>query len=169
MNRTQLFRSAILSLLFITPFVLQAQIESDITSRMAGSATAAYYYVAKPGELTIQVNLWGAVARPGRYEVSNKTDLIQLLSFAGGPLNNAKLSEIRVTRLSGRDSETTRQSFFVSLDDLDKVNEEEIRLLPGDTIFIDTTPWADVLSWLSVLATVATLTYAIVRIIVVAN
>jgi protein involved in polysaccharide export with SLBB domain len=38
----------------------------------------------------MQVNIWGFVKNPGRYEVPSSTDLIQLISFAGGPVQYAE-------------------------------------------------------------------------------
>ena len=46
-----------------------------------------------------QVNIWGFVQKPGRYEVPSSTGLIQLISFAGGPVQYAKLDEVKLTRL----------------------------------------------------------------------
>ena len=161
MTCSSLSRTITLSLLLITPLLLHAQIESDITSRMAGSATAAYYYIAKPGELTINVNLWGQVRLPGRYEVASKTDLIQLLSLAGGPTTAAKLSEVKVTRIFPTDSGLARQDHYVNLENLEGVTEEDMKLYPGDTIFFDTTAWAQVKDVLSALASVSTFSYSL--------
>ena len=161
MNRTSLFRFLSLILFLVTPLLLHGQIESDLTSRFAGSATAAYYYIAKPGELTINVNLWGQVRFPGRYEVSSKTDLIQFLSLAGGPTTAAKLSEVKVTRISVTDSGLIRQDHYVNLENLESVTEEDMKLYPGDTIFFDTTAWAQVKDVLSVLASVSTFSYSL--------
>src|SRR5512143_799635 len=83
---------------------LQMIASAQTTETGVGTATptqqaASYYYVAKPGELTMQVNIWGDVQRPGRYEISTATDLIQLMSYAGGPTREADLSEVRITRI----------------------------------------------------------------------
>ncbi len=51
-----------------------------------------------PGVVLMKVNLWGAVARPGIHYVPIHTDLLTLLSYAGGPLDNAKLGDITIKR-----------------------------------------------------------------------
>lgn len=46
----------------------------------------------------MQVNLWGGVTKPGIHYVPVHTDLITLLSYAGGPVEGAKLNEIVIKR-----------------------------------------------------------------------
>ncbi len=54
---------------------------------------------AEPGYVTIAVNLWGDVTTPGRYEVAQDTDLIDLITLAGGPRGFASPIEYRVARI----------------------------------------------------------------------
>ncbi|MBM4162658.1 MAG: hypothetical protein FJ217_16365 [Ignavibacteria bacterium] len=61
---------------------------------------------AQPGG---QVNIWGFVQKPGRYEVPSSTDLIQLISYAGGPVQYAKLDEVKLTRWILYDTTGKRQ------------------------------------------------------------
>jgi hypothetical protein len=49
-------------------------------------------------ELTIPVKVWGEVVRPGIYDVPIGYDMLGVLSVAGGPLNSAKLTNVRVLR-----------------------------------------------------------------------
>jgi RNase P/RNase MRP subunit p30 len=73
---------------------------------------------------------------PGRYEVASSTDLIQLISFAGGPVQYAKLDEVKLTRLILNDSAGAKQEFILNLEHLDKLNQSSLALYPGNTIFI---------------------------------
>ncbi|MGM0547530.1 MAG: hypothetical protein ACQEST_12510 [Bacteroidota bacterium] len=41
--------------------------------------------IAKPGEESVLINLWGDVNAPGRFMVPTGTTLIELISFARGP------------------------------------------------------------------------------------
>jgi hypothetical protein len=59
---------------------------------------AAQYYLGEQDELLIKVNIWGLVRRPGQYMVPKDTDLISLISFAGGPLDQAKMKKVKVIR-----------------------------------------------------------------------
>lgn len=44
--------------------------ESGVSLSAPAYATPANYSIAKPGELTMQVNVWGLINHPGRYEIS---------------------------------------------------------------------------------------------------
>ncbi len=58
-----------------------------------------------PGVILMRVNLWGAVGKPGIHFVPTSTDLIMLLSYAGGPIDSAKLNEIYIKRwIAGKQS-----------------------------------------------------------------
>jgi hypothetical protein len=57
----------------------------------------AEYYMTKD-EMSIRVNVWGQVTRPGRYTIPIKTDLVSFLSLAGGPMREAKLDEVKIVR-----------------------------------------------------------------------
>ncbi|HHL73621.1 MAG TPA: hypothetical protein ENJ29_14030 [Bacteroidetes bacterium] len=56
------------------------------------------YYLGEKDELLIKVNIWGFVQKPGQYMVPNGTDLISLISFAGGPREEARLSTVKLIR-----------------------------------------------------------------------
>lgn len=81
-----------------------------------------------PGELTMQVNVWGFVKNPGRYEVASSTDLIQLISFAGAPVQYAKLDEVKLTRLMLNDSTGAKREFIFNLEHLDKLSQSSLAL-----------------------------------------
>ena len=51
-----------------------------------------------PGAVLMPINLWGAVGKPGIHHVPTRTDLITLLSLAGGPLPDAKIDTILIKR-----------------------------------------------------------------------
>jgi len=57
-----------------------------------------------PGAVLMPVNLWGAVPKPGIHHVPTQTDLLRLLSYAGGPQKDAKIEEITIKRtVNGQD------------------------------------------------------------------
>ncbi len=66
-------------------------------SEQTRSNSTGYYYNHLPGEATIQVQVEGAVAYPGLYEVGVGTDLRRVLALAGGP------------RLEARDRDSDRR------------------------------------------------------------
>jgi protein involved in polysaccharide export with SLBB domain len=83
------------------------------------------------------INLWGYVRNPGRYEVPISTDLVQLVSYAGGPLTDADLGSIRIARVVRREDMVRTVEFTVNLDRLDKLDEKARDLEPGDTVFVE--------------------------------
>ena len=62
----------------------------------------ALYYLGDQDELLMRVNIWGFVQQPGQYMVPKDTDLISLISFAGGPREEAKIKKIKLIRNSTR-------------------------------------------------------------------
>lgn len=139
--------------------------ESGLAPSFARGSAASYYYIGKPGELTMQVNLWGAVKSPGRYEVPSGTDLVQLLSYAGGPLEAASMDDIKVTRVTKKDGGVTRGEYEVDLEDLRNVDPAKLVLNPGDTIFIDYSSWSTVRDVFIVVGVIATVTAATTNVI----
>jgi len=59
---------------------------------------ASQYYLGDKGEVLMKINVWGYIERPGQYVVPRHTDLISLISFAGGPREGANLSEVKIIR-----------------------------------------------------------------------
>jgi hypothetical protein len=99
---------------------------------------AAQYYLGTSDELLIPVNVWGFVQKPGQYMVPDNTDLIALLSFAGGPAENARLSHIRIIR---NDPKTGNVVYKIDVKRfIDTADERLIpNLRPGDTVIVDGT------------------------------
>ena len=146
-----------------------SQLESGLgASSHSGASNAAYYFISKPGEITMSINLWGYVRNPGRYEVPISTDLIQLLSYAGGPNADANLGTVKISRVVRRDDAIRIVEYTVNLERLDKLDEKARDLEPGDTIFVETPPfsWKDVFA---ILTTAAIITSAIASVIIAVN
>ena len=126
---------------------------------------ASQYHLGASDELLIPVNIWGFVLKPGQYMVPNKTDLITLLSFAGGPKEGAKISKIHIVR---SDPNARRNVFKVDIKRyLETADAKLIPILkPGDTIVVKGTTfnWIQrVLTFISNIAVFATIWYYIAR------
>jgi len=138
------------------------------------SGGAAYYYFARPGDLTMLVSIWGTVRFPGQYEVAQTTDLGQLLSLAGGPVlvSEQSGSEHRVTVRISRQFDEGRRVVYEALYDSLVVSPEPFpRLQEGDVVTVEATihhrfNWRDAITIVGVLATLA---LAIERLTVVAR
>ncbi len=102
-----------------------------------GSSAPSYYYLGGKEGLTISVNLWGFVKNPGRYDVPSSTDLVQLISFGGGPLEHAELDGVKIIRqIMQPDSSYDTEVIPVNLKEFQQTGEKTPLLLPGDTIIV---------------------------------
>jgi hypothetical protein len=60
--------------------------------------TAAVYDLSDPTGVNIEVSLWGTIRYPGRYRVPVNSTFLDLMSYAGGPLETSNLEDIRIMR-----------------------------------------------------------------------
>lgn len=155
-------------MLFVCAEQAVAQMDSNIGSAHMGASSAAYYYISKPGEITMSINLWGYIRNPGRYEVPISTDIVQLISYAGGPLQDADLASVKIARVvRGVDAVRTVE-FSVNLNHLDKLDEKARKLEPGDTIFIETSA-VNMRDIFNILTTAAIITAAVANAVIAAR
>ena len=144
----------------------------SLFSATSERATSTNYYFAQPNELTIVVNVMGFVQRPGRYEISNTIDLINLLALAGGPTADGTLSDVKVRRMTRKGEETWYTDFAVDLDNVVALNTEANRmkggslmLSPGDVVSVGRTGWSTVRDVFGVVLSAAVITTAVAQVI----
>jgi len=58
-----------------------------------------YMYRSSPKESLISIQLLGAVQKPGVYYVPTNTDLLKVLTLAGGSTNGGDISEVMVRKM----------------------------------------------------------------------
>ena len=118
----------------------------------------AQYFLGTDDQLLIKVNIWGFVAKPGQYLVPSDTDLISLISFAGGPRDGAKLNNIKIIR-SKNSADAKEVVINVNVKKFIKHGEETLipRLQPGDTIIISGSTWYHIGNFLGFVTKIATL------------
>ncbi|MCS7229608.1 MAG: SLBB domain-containing protein [Candidatus Kryptonium sp.] len=126
-------KTLILLLIFVSTSFAQI---FDSPRIVTGGGSSAYYFVGKTGELTITVNLWGFVRNPGRYEVPSSTDLVQLISYGGGPLKEAKLKDVKIIRSVREDTTIVEKVIKVNVEKIIENGEPSPLLLPGDTVVV---------------------------------
>lgn len=129
-----MLKKVILLLLFFVSTSFAQIFESP--KIITGGGSSAYYFVGKTGELTITVNLWGFVRNPGRYEVPSSTDLVQLISYGGGPLKEAKLKDVRIIRNVREDSTIVEKVIKINVEKIIEDGDPSPILLPGDTVVV---------------------------------
>ena len=104
--------------------------------------SAAVYDLSDQNGVNMEVNLWGFVRFPGRYKVPIKTTFIDLMTYAGGPLENSNLEEIRLIR--GATDTIIKKKEIVKLDYNDILWEDKVHvdskrnpiLQPGDVVVV---------------------------------
>jgi len=87
MNYSKLLFLALILLIGLTPLV-SAQEKSMASDYMLGDEE----------RLEMVVAIWGEVKSPGEHRVPYNTNLVELISVAGGPTQNATLSKVQLTR-----------------------------------------------------------------------
>lgn len=75
---------------------------SDVLDVKGPQQTAEYIFRNSPRDNLITIQVFGSVARPGMYYVPEDTDLMKLLTLAGGVVNSSELDEVVVRKLEGR-------------------------------------------------------------------
>ncbi len=120
---------------------------------------SAYFFNQGQGIL-IDVNLWGQVGKPGKYYVPYNTDLVSLLSIAGGPATSAKLDDIRIIRYARADTTVVEKVVRVDIEKFIETGEQNFPLLiRGDTVIVPGGP----ISVISTIVTVANAIFSIVN------
>ena len=147
----------------VSPSFAQVDQSHFLSATSVGTSSTNYYF-ARPNELTIIVNVLGFVARPGRYEISNSIDLMNLLALAGGPTADGALDDIKITRLVKTDSGFERKEMRVNLDELPEVDAADLVLHPGDVIQVDRTGWATFRDVIGVVTTAAIIASAVINV-----
>lgn len=117
------------------------QIGSDL--RNLRQTQGAYFDYSDPSSVNIKIQVWGYVKYPGYYVVPLNTNLSELFSFAGGPLVDAKLEDVRILKTN---EDSTTQLLRYDYNDLmwgEKTVTNEIRfpkLEAGDVIIVPGEP-----------------------------
>jgi protein involved in polysaccharide export with SLBB domain len=101
------------------------------------NSPSVYYYGQGQG-VQIDINLWGEVKKTGKMIVPYTTDIISLISLAGGPTSNAKLDEIRIIRYTTQDTTAVEKIIRINVEKFVETGEQSYFpiLLRGDTVIV---------------------------------
>ncbi len=114
----------------------------EVTAQVASPGqSATVFRYADPGQPTLALQIWGDVRAPGLYVIERETDLVRLLSLAGGPHIPGERPRQRtsVTVSISRSDGTSRSEFFsTGLDDLHSGAVTPPALQEGDIVRVDT-------------------------------
>ena len=107
----------------------QAQEQQQYMPQFSGGP--AQYVLGQGDILTISVNLWGYVLKPGIYIIPSTYGLIDLISSAGGPHPNSRLNDVRIIRKD-------QAIITVDVEKFIKTGNNDLipPLQPGDTVIV---------------------------------
>lgn len=111
------------------------QLEQEITKRLQSYISEPEVTVIVTDSKSQRINILGMVARPGAYLLSGSTTVLDAIAMAGGFKDFAKKKSVYVLR-AGADGTQKRLPFNYKEVIKGTNPEQNIRLLPGDTIVV---------------------------------
>ena len=151
-KRLKMKKTILLLAFIILPVLLQAQ---EIVKKND-------YVINEDGKLQFTVHIWGEVRNPGEYLVPDKTDLLELISKAGGPTEYSNLNNVKITRglisVSSDRQNFSRDTYYsasrqqIESKRIEKINLQKILeksnyyqllpvLKPGDVVQVGKNNW----------------------------
>jgi hypothetical protein len=151
-------------------FIIVLMFSSVILAQNEGATSAynpasIYLYsgtLAGTEQLKIKTYIWGQVKKPGLYIVPDNTDLLTLISSAGGPTENAKLSKIRIIRTT----EEGEKVIWINIKKYLETGDPDLIpvLKPGDTVVVSGSTYyafTKAVDWLAQIAIILSVYVAI--------
>jgi len=159
-------RTILLSLLFVLNLFAQDDVQIGTSLGQFRQSQGGYYDYSDPEAVNIKTSVWGFVKFPGKYVIPHYSNAFDLLSYAGGPTEDANLDDIRIFRINEDSSQV-----FIELDYKDflwnneltskkeapKIYSGDILLVPGKDRLYFRDYFTLTLSILSVLISLAIL------------
>lgn len=115
MMQKLLFILFLLSISFFTIYPQQEDYQLGISQGYLRQNQGAYYDYSDPDGLNIKVSVWGYVKYPGRYVIPQRSDIKDLISYAGGISDDSYLDELRVYKVL---PDSSQQMLKFNYDDL---------------------------------------------------
>jgi competence protein ComEA len=151
----------------------------DVLEVKGPQQTAEYIFRNSPRDNLITIQIFGSVARPGMYYVPEDTDLMKLLTLAGGVVNSSELDEVIVRKLDAKNwsglntkhvKQKNAQTYRVDVDSLlkDSPNLKPLSMSHNDFVYVPqkepfiSNDFSKVVSIVSVILT-GVLTYVIIK------
>lgn len=141
--------SITLYIFFLTiPDISFSQIDRErVGNDLLGTQQGGFFNYGDKDKVNIEVNLWGYVKYPGKYLIPSGSSIIDLISYGGGPITEAKLEDIRLFR-PRNDSLKIKKDEILKLNYNDLVWEEAIAMKtksnfimkPGDVLILTGEP-----------------------------
>lgn len=118
-------------ILFVIVYISFSLTQDYQTQRYQPGDRPAQYILGTDDVLLISINLWGHIQRPGIYNVPSSFNIIDLLSSAGGPLETARLNDVRVIRKNQEVLQINVKEFITTGN-----KDLLVALQPGDLVIV---------------------------------
>ena len=130
-----------------------AQITDVELGRSSTYSRSGLYDFSDPGAINIKVAVWGYVSRPGKYIVPDYTTVSDLLSFAGGPYQDAEMNDLRIYRVNENGTEEMIKFSYNDImweDNLRKGNRLVPKLKASDILVVPGSPKLFFRDWFNI-------------------
>ena len=104
---------------FIISGITHAQDKERVGNPQTFNQQGGLFNYGDKDKVNIEVSVWGYVKYPGKYIVPKGTTLVDLVSYSGGPLVDAKLEDIRLFR-------PKNDTLNITEDEMIKINYNDI-------------------------------------------
>ena len=160
----------ILSLSLLFQFAASAQ--SDNLQVGGGlnkmfQSNAGFYDYSEPSVVNIKVSIWGFVRFPGKFIIPSYSSLQDLISYAGGPTDEARLEELRIVRTNGDSSKTiinVNYKDFLMDPEVKTVNTSQV-LKAGDVLLVSGSPRFYLRDYISTILSVVSVLISVIILI----
>ena len=157
--------------LIVFPIIISAQnndIQMGSGLNKNGLIQGGLYDFSDPSSLNIKVSVWGFVKFPGKYVIPVYSKINDLLSYAGGPTDEARLEEMRIVRT---DSSSSKQIIY-NLNFKDFLMNPEITmdssvqsLKAGDVLLVSGSPRFYLSEYISTILTIVSVLISLIILI----
>jgi hypothetical protein len=128
--------------------IISTQLSAQVRDYALGTAnpanmerTGGFYDYSDPLGINIKVAVWGFVRFPGRYVVPENITVTDLMSYAGGPTDDAHLEDLRLYRMDEENNQEMTKFTFNDLmweeslsgikNNIPELNASDILVVPG--------------------------------------
>lgn len=147
-----------LLMLLLIVIIIDSNLFAQITDQELGASTdyryrAGLYDFSDQGAVNIKVSVWGYVARPGKYIIPDYATISDLLSFAGGPNQNAEMDDLRIYRTISNGMEEMIKFTYDDVmwgEGIDVKNRLVPKLEPSDILIVPGSPRFFFKDWFNV-------------------
>lgn len=144
--KKKLFINFLIFFVFLS-CVAFSQDKEKVGSPQFNNQIGGLYNFSDKDKVNIEVSVWGYVKLPGKYIIPEGSTIVDLISFAGGPTNEANLDDIRLFRAKNDTLKINRDE-LIKLDFNDLFWEKDIKsgvsrnivIKPGDVLVFPGSP-----------------------------